>query len=160
MSNMNERAQIDRLCELFVQTVNRYNRLEKEMHAYGAKQGLHLSETHTIVDIGAHEDLNITKLARIQGVSKSAASQMVSKLVKKGFVQKEFSPETENEVVLSLTESGKKIRQEHEKQHIWLRNHLADILANHPDSTIETLIALAAEIQKLWDSLPHQPGLV
>lgn len=153
---MNEQTQIDRLCECFLQTVHQFGRLEKEMHTYGTEEKLYLSETHTIVDIGNNDDINITRLASLQGISKSAASQMVSRLVKKGFIQRELSPKTENEVVLSLTESGEKVRQWHEKQHVWLREKLTGILAGYPDDTIAQLQSLMTKIQNVWETIPEQ----
>ncbi|MDD3797441.1 MAG: MarR family transcriptional regulator, partial [Lachnospiraceae bacterium] len=112
---------LDKLCDLFNQTVNQYAEFEKETHSYGADIPFHLSDTHTIVAIGKHENINIVKLSRLQGTSRSASSQMVSKLVKKGFVKKEVSPKTDNEIVMSLTETGKEVFYSHEKQHQWLR---------------------------------------
>ncbi|HHV31666.1 MAG TPA: MarR family transcriptional regulator [Clostridiales bacterium] len=153
---MNEEAKMDQLCEHFLQTVHQFGQLEKEMHIYGTKQKLHLSETHTIVDIGNNDCINITKLAKLQGISKSAASQMVSRLVKKGFIRRELSPKTENEVVLSLTESGEKICKWHEKQHIWLRKRLSSILADYPNDTIAQLQSLMTSLQSLWETIPEQ----
>ena len=153
---MNEQANIDQLCECFLQTVHQFGQLEKEMHTYGTGQKLHLSETHTIVDVGNHDNINVTGLAKLQGISKSAVSQMVSRLVKKGFIRKEPSPKTENEVVLSLTEAGKKVWQWHEKQHVWLSEKLTDIFAEYPRDTIAQLQSLMEKMQTLWQGIPEQ----
>lgn len=83
-----ENTSIDRLCESFLQTINQYNALEKKTHTYDIDPQIYLSEIHTIVAVGAHEAINVTGLAQLQGTSKSAVSQSISKLVKKGFVEK------------------------------------------------------------------------
>ena len=153
---MNEQTDLDQLCECFLQTVHRFAQLEKEMHTYGTGQKLHLSETHTIVDVGNHDNINITGLARLQGVSRSAASQMVSRLVKKGFLRKDLSPKTENEVVLSLTKAGENVWQWHKQQHVWLREKLTAIFAEYPDDTIVQLQSLMGKMQTLWQNLPEQ----
>lgn len=153
---MDEPAKIEELCELFLQTVHQFGQLEKKAHTFGSEKKLHLSETHTIVDIGNHDRINISKLAKLQGVSRSAACQMVGRLVKKGYIRKEISLETENEVVLSLTESGEKVLWWHEMQHVWLRKKLGSILAAYPDDTIAQLQSLMTDMQNLWETIPDE----
>jgi len=152
---MNETDKIEQLCELYNQMVNQYGKLEKELHYYADGAQLHLSEVHTIVTIGKYDNINITCLAKIQGISKSAVSQMVSKLVKKGFIKKSLSPKTDNEVILCLTELGLKVFQEHEKQHQWLQEQLMNVFKKYPNVTIDVLTKLASEIQELWKNLPR-----
>lgn len=146
-------AAIDRLCEQFLQTINQYAVLEKHMHTYGLEPKLYLAEIHTIVAIGAYENINVTRLARLQGTSKSAVSQAVSKLVKKGFVEKKRSPETDNEVILLLTEKGKQAAAMHEKQHTLLREKLAAVFGAYPPETMSTLSLLATDLQRIWKEL-------
>lgn len=130
--------------------------LEKQTHTYDLEPKIYLAEIHTIAAIGAHENINITSLAKMQGTSKSAVSQTVSKLVKKGFIDKRSSPETDNEVVLLLTEKGKQVFDMHEKQHTWLRAQLAAIFQKYPQGTIDILSSLTADIQKMWEKIPEK----
>lgn len=141
---------IDQLCELFLQAINQYSVLEKQTHTYDIEPKIYLAEIHTIVAIGTHENINITDLAKLQGTSKSAVSQAISKLVKKGFIVKEVSPDTDNEVVLSLTEKGIKVTDMHEKQHTLMRKKLAAIFEKYPSETINILSSLAVDVQKMW----------
>ena len=148
---MNEPIDMDLICNVFLQTVNQYGQLEKHLHT--ADQELCLSEIHTVAAVGAQEGINITALAKKQGISKSAVSQMVSKLVKKGYIIKKPSPETENEVVLELTQKGEDVRAEHEKQHQWLQEQLSAIFEKYPPDTMDTLVRLFGDMQQLWISL-------
>lgn len=143
-----------RLCQQFLHLVNQYGEMEKAAHTYGGAVPLHLSEVHTIADIGAQSGLNISRLAEKQGVSRSAASQMISKLVKKGFVEKKISPETDNEVVLTLTAAGDAVKKQHEAQHQWLENRLAGLLSTYTPELLQALGGLAAEVEKLWEEMP------
>lgn len=147
---------LDELCELFNQVVNQYGKFEKEVHAFGVNIPLHLSDTHTIVAIGKHTNINIVNLSRLQGISRSAASQMVSKLVKRGFVKKETSPKTDNEVLLTLTETGKNIYDAHEKQHQQLKAKLADILEKYPTDTLDILMKIGTDIKTIWETAQKQ----
>ena len=153
---MSEIVSAQMLCQKFLHMVNLYGQIEKETHTYGGESPLHLSEVHTIVDIGSHSGINISNLAKEQGVSRSAASQMVSKLVKKGFVLKTLSPETDNEVVLQLTSSGEAVWLRHQAQHQWLDSRLAEILSAYPPETLLALSRLAEEVELLWQQLPSQ----
>jgi DNA-binding MarR family transcriptional regulator len=46
------------------------------------------NEAHIIQAIGENEEINITSLSKLFGVTKSATSQMISKLSKNGYVKK------------------------------------------------------------------------
>jgi len=146
--------QLDLLCDRFLQTVHQFGELEKQVHTFEDGQKLHLSETHTMVAIGSHDGINIVTLSKLQGVSRSAVTQMVGRLVKKGFVKKEVSPRTENEVVLSLTEKGKQVCRWHENQHQWLREQLAKRFAQYSGSFASQLASLMDEMQSIWNSVP------
>lgn len=152
---MIDTEKLEQLCELLNQVVNRYGKLEKEIHTNGIDIPLHLSDTHTIVAIGKNANINIAKLSRLQGISRSAVSQMVGKLVKQELVEKKISPETENEVILTLTENGKKVFHAHERQHQWLRVKLTSIFEKYPEDTIDTLMKIGVEIQNVWEILPE-----
>ena len=75
------------------------------------------TESHTIQAIGESESINVTELGVRFGVTKSAASQTVAKLSKKGFVKKTVSEHSGKELQLQLTELGRRAFQAHEKCH-------------------------------------------
>lgn len=147
---MNDTSKADYLCELFLQTVNQYLTLEKQIHTYDVTPKIYLAEIHTIIAIYEHKNINITSLAKLQKISRSATSQVVSKLVKKGFVEKNVSSETENEVVLSLTEKGVQVVDMHKKQHAILQGKLIDIFKKYPPETMDIISSLAIDIQDMW----------
>ncbi|QSZ26566.1 MarR family transcriptional regulator [Aceticella autotrophica] len=151
-----DQTSIEELCELFVHVVNQYNALDKMPYSYGIGQKLHLSEVHTIDAIGKHDNINITKLAQYLNVTKGAVSQMVRKLVNKNLVIKSISPETENEVVLSLTELGKQVYEGHQRFHKNLNKKIASLLAQQPPGTIDILATLSKELQKIWKEIEFE----
>lgn len=153
---MSDAIKIEQLCSQFNQMMHQYEMLEKQIQTYEIDTPLHLSDTHTIVAIGKHRDINIVNLAKLQGITRSAVSQMVGKLVKRGFVKKAVSPETNNEVVLSLTEKGNIVLRAHEKQHQWLRGKLAAVLEKYPEDTVDTLLKIGIEIQEIWKEVPKE----
>ena len=72
------------------------------------EEGLEITpaEGHTIQAIGEHESINVTELGAYFGVTKSAASQIIGKLSKKGFVKKAASEHNSKELRLQLTQKG------------------------------------------------------
>lgn len=78
---------------------------------------LHRAEIHAIAAIGRQNGLNLTQLAEDLGVTKGAASQMISRLIKKGLVSKTPAPETRREVVLELSERGWRGYRAHQELH-------------------------------------------
>jgi DNA-binding MarR family transcriptional regulator len=97
--------------------LNKFYRLETT--PIPLEQGVIIShkELHVLQAIGDNKNLNITGLAEYFGVTKSAASQMTSKLVKKGLVNKELSPQSAKEYLLSLTPNGWQAYGLHEDYH-------------------------------------------
>jgi DNA-binding MarR family transcriptional regulator len=108
-------------------------------------------ELHAIQAIGENERTNITDLGAYFGVTKSAASQMASKLARKGLVEKESSAHSNKELQLTLTRLGWRAFELHEKFH---GDHLAD-LVEHLDAfslaQIETTAVLLDVLEGVVD---------
>ena len=83
------------------------------------------TESHTIQAIGENGAINVTDLAAHFGVTKSAASQIVNKLSKKGYVVKRISEYSGKELRLELTPLGRRAYEAHERCH---GRHMADIV--------------------------------
>ncbi|OPJ62110.1 MarR family winged helix-turn-helix transcriptional regulator [Clostridium oryzae] len=98
--------QIDRI-------IHKYTQMEKKKRHYGANICLTFAEIHTIDSIGSNDGINITQLALLRGITKGAVSQMIYKLMDKGFVIKQVSPKSDAEIILKLTELGKKVYDAH-----------------------------------------------
>ena len=108
-------------------------------------------ELHAIQAIGENERINITELGTYFGVTKSAASQMITKLARKGFVEKESSAHNSKELQLTLTRLGRRAFELHEKFH---GEHMADLvesLGAFSLSEIETTAVLLDVIESVVD---------
>lgn len=111
---MHDYRELSRLCE---RTMHKYMQCEKKARCYGTEIPLTQAEIHTIAIVGDQPDLNVSELAKLRGITKGAASQMVYKLVEKGFLSKRVSPNSDTEVCLSLTQTGKISYDAHQKYH-------------------------------------------
>jgi len=114
---MSKADRIHELKETFLRIINKFKELEKIPIDHGTGDLLYPSEINTLEIIGKFPGINLTQIALKKGVTKSAASQIVSKLLKKELVTKRQSPEHEKIFFIELTASGKVAFDNHEKFH-------------------------------------------
>lgn len=76
-------------------------------------QELYMTEVHALNQIWQRSSTNMTQLAQLSNRTKGAVSQMVSKLQKRGLVEKRVSPANKSEVLLYLTPDGEEVCRYH-----------------------------------------------
>ena len=91
--------------------------LEKKTRKYGTDLRLHPSEIHAIEAVGKNTDSNLTKIAEYLGIRLSSASEVITKLEKKGLIRKYFIDGNKKEKFVKLTEKGQKAFEGHKKFH-------------------------------------------
>jgi len=139
------------LSQLMERIIHKYNQVEKIKRYYGSDILLSRAEIHTIVAVGDYQDINITSLAKLLGVTKGAASQMIYKLVDKGFVNKQVSPNSDTEVCLTLTEKGKIAYDKHREYHETANDTLNEMLREMPKEIEIQIEYLLEEFDKSLD---------
>jgi DNA-binding MarR family transcriptional regulator len=82
-------------------------------------------ELHVLDAVGKHAENNISDIGVHLGVTKSAASQMISKLTKKWLVEKRYASHSNKEYRLCLTKLGKEAFQLHNRVH---GEHMSDVV--------------------------------
>jgi len=112
---MDSKAQ--KLSEVFLRIMHKVIENQKKPRRYGIDDLLYPSEIHTIMVIGIHKDVHISELARFLGVTRGAVSQMMTKLEKKGLIDKKIDPQNATRTLLSLTNKGKVTYYAHEQYH-------------------------------------------
>lgn len=108
-------------------------------------------EAHIIEAVGDTPEINVTALAKRFGVTKSAASQMISRLVQKGFVDKSPAPHSNKEFILTLTELGWRGFAAHERFHGQDLARLKSRLGAFSLSQVATLSVLLEAIDDVID---------
>lgn len=91
----------------FNRLVNKQQRVNKNPVDYGTGVKMFLSEMYTLSAIAAKEGINLTELAQYQGVSRSAISQVVIKLEKKGMIVKKQKWDNKKEIILFPSNLGR-----------------------------------------------------
>jgi len=96
-------------------------------------------EAHAIESIGENRCFNVTEIANYFGFTKSAASQLISKLTRQGFVVKKQAGHSNKELQLSLTPLGWQAFEAHAKMH---GRDLKQVLETMDSVEISVLIKL------------------
>jgi len=96
-------------------------------------------EAHAIESIGENRCVNVTEVANYFGFTKSAASQLISKLTRQGFVAKKQAGHSNKELQLSLTSLGWQAFEAHAKMH---GRDLKQVLETMDSVEISVLIKL------------------
>ena len=131
--------------------IHKYMQFEKRTRCYGTETPLTQAEIHTIAIVGDTPGMNVTELAKLRGVTKGAASQMIYRLVDKGLIEKRVSPNSDTEVSLSLTESGKIAYAAHRKYHDDSGQEFLKMLSEIPEEVQEYMVQYLKEFDQYLD---------
>ena len=129
----------------------RYSRIENLPIPVDEGVEVTTAEAHTIQAIGQGKETRVLDVANCFGITKSAASQMVAKLIRKGFLDKRQSPHNNKEFFLSLTELGWKAFRAHERFHGKDMAELVNRLSGFSLSQIATISVLLEAIGSVMD---------
>nr|WP_321260713.1 MarR family transcriptional regulator [uncultured Pseudodesulfovibrio sp.] len=129
--------------------IRQHMRIEKLPIHIGESCVLRPGEVHFVQAIGRNPGINIHELGGVMGVTRSASSQMVGKLVKKGFAEKRSTPENRKEARVYLTSAGEEAFSVHEDIH---ERHFKELL-HRLDEFSDTQIATAAAVLSVFEGI-------
>lgn len=89
----------------------------KNPRDYGTGHLLFHAEVNFLDAVHTNPAANVSELAEILGVTKSAVTQISDKLCRKGLVERYFEPGNKKERYYSLTASGELARSGHKQYH-------------------------------------------
>jgi DNA-binding MarR family transcriptional regulator len=81
--------------------------LESFPRDYGTGEDLFSSDIHIVTAIADNPGINLTQLADKMNISKAAVSKFTSKMIQRGYVNKDRSGNNQKEVLFHVTEKGK-----------------------------------------------------
>ena len=131
--------------------INKHARIEELPIRTGKNVGLTAKEIHCLNAIGQQEGINIKGIGDVLGVTKSAASQMVSKLEKKGFTKKEKALDNDKEILTYLTDSGWEAFDAHKEFHERHLKTLTRQLEVFPDTQLAVAVAILSTVETIVD---------
>jgi DNA-binding MarR family transcriptional regulator len=142
---------IDSTIRQLLRVAKKYARIEALPIPVDEGKEVTTAEAHTIQAVGEGEGMRVLDIATQFGITKSAASQMVAKLIRKGFLDKKRSPSNNKEFLLSLTEPGWKAFRAHERLHGKDKADLVERLSAFSLSQVATLSVLLEALGSVMD---------
>jgi len=154
---MVNRPDVLKLSEAWIRILNKMDAMEKCPKDFGSGDLLHCSEIHTIMAIGRHKDINITQLAGFLGISKSAISQMINRLVSKDLVEKYQNPNNDKEILIRLTPRSTIAYLGHEQHHAKIYAHMQQKLGPVTGEQFLFLTKFLNAIEETADEFMQDP---
>ena len=140
------------LLESFIRINNKYNIVDKKPLDYGTGDLIYPSEIHLLNAADKKHGENITELGNSLGISKSAASQTVSKLVRKGFCRK-VKLENQKNIYLELTRKGENAVKGFKEYKSALFADMVKAFEDSSDRNVKLIEELFRQIEALMDAL-------
>lgn len=103
--------------ELFVQLFNDILEIEEQTLKSGPLKDISITEMHTIEGIGMYKERTMTEVAQDLRITVGTLTTAISKLIKKGYVERKRTDEDRRVVLIRLTKKGKLAYRLHEKFH-------------------------------------------
>ena len=132
------------------------NKSKMEVRLKGYKP----SEVHCIEYIGKNADSNVTKLAESFYITRSAASKITQKLIKKGLIKSYQKPENKKEIYFRLTDQGKAICKIHEELHKEFQERDKIIFDQITEEQFDSMLSFAEKYNRHLDSEIKKSGTI
>jgi DNA-binding MarR family transcriptional regulator len=155
MININD---IINLSQVFSNLVNKYNKMSAIAYDFGTGDCIYTSEMHTLVIIGDNIANNVNDISFEFGVTKGAVSQIVTKLRKKGLIDKNRNPDFYKEGILTLTERGRIAYEGHAKFHERMNVELFKKLQCFDKADFNKFESFMNIIEKHFDHILDEKG--
>ena len=116
------------LNDLLVQLFNDILLIEEKTLQNGPLSDLSVTEIHTIEAIGMYTDRTMTEVAQDLKITVGTLTTAITKLIKKGYVERKRTEEDRRVVLIHATKKGKLAYRLHEKFHSDMINETIGVL--------------------------------
>ena len=112
-------------------------------------KNISVNDMHIIEAIGTGEPKNMSTVAKLMSVTVGTLTIAINNLVKKGYVSRVRSEEDRREMLISLTEKGKRVHKHHMEFHDGMVKALVEGL---DEGQQEILVKSLLNLRKFFDS--------
>lgn len=141
----------DFLSELLERTYYSVIQIEEHMVKGAKSLNLSIGEIHLIEAVakGQEEGKTISELSEMQSISLPSVTLAINKLVKKGYVIKNKSPQDGRVVNVTLTKRGQKVNNVHQHFHKLMIASVTDALSQEElDAMVKGIVKLNEFLEK------------
>ncbi|MBE6059853.1 MAG: MarR family transcriptional regulator [Clostridium sulfidigenes] len=137
------------LNELLVTIFNDILEIEQTALQEGVLKDLSVTEIHTIEAIGMYHPRTMTEVANDLNITVGTLTTAITKLVKKGYVERTRGEEDRRSVMIALTRKGKLAYRVHEKFH---QDMISETIKGLKDEEEEVLIRSLEKVNSFFKS--------
>ena len=115
---------------------------------YGTGELWHSQEMHLLVAVGEVTGSNVSQLADHLSVTRSAISQAVRKLERRGVLRRYKTADNQKEVLFALTQRGETVTRAHRRFHERVETEITGELAMKNSRIAESLELVAGLLER------------
>lgn len=130
------------LNKLLVQLFNDILHIEENSLKNIDLMDLSMTEIHTIEAVGIKDAKTMGEIAHDLRITVGTLSAAITKLIKKGYVERKRTEEDRRVVLVSLTSKGENVYREHQVFH---EEMITSMLGNFSEEEEEDILAIALE---------------
>ena len=136
------------LNKLLVQLFNDILQIEKNAMNNTEFKDLSITEIHTIEAIGKEGNRTMGEIANDLRITVGNLTTAINRLIKKGYVERKRIEEDRRVVVVYLTESGKKVFDEHTLFH---KEMIDEVAKNFEDYELKVLTKALSKVSEFFE---------
>ena len=136
------------LNKLLVQLFNDILQIEKNAMNNTEFKDLSITEIHTIEAIGKEGNRTMGEIANDLRITVGTLTTAINRLIKKGYVERKRIEEDRWVVVVYLTESGKKVFDEHTLFH---KEMIDEVAKNFEDYELKVLTKALSKVSEFFE---------
>ena len=133
---------------LLVQLFNDILQIEKNAMNNTEFKDLSITEIHTIEAIGKEGNRTMGEIANDLRITVGTLTTAINRLIKKGYVERKRIEEDRRVVVVYLTESGKKVFDEHTLFH---KEMIDEVAKNFEDYELKVLTKALSKVSEFFE---------
>jgi DNA-binding MarR family transcriptional regulator len=141
----------EKIKQQLMQVINKILLKEKKRIVEFEGVSLYPSEVHLMLMIKDKINTNATEMAKQFGLTKGAVSQTIGRLEKKGMLRKTKDPQNNNELTISLTETGEKAYSECKKSEVKFMTAHDDYLSKLQEEDQQVVLAFLNYLEESLD---------
>ena len=144
------------LAKQILSIINKLIFLEKKKIFPYRNLKLFPSEIHLMLLIGDEQESNATKMAEKLGVTKGAISQTLSRLEKKGILEKTKDPSNKNELTATFTPLGEDALNKYREMRMTFHNHFVKYFSSLSESEREVVRLFLFHMEVIINDMPDR----
>lgn len=133
--------------------INRVVFLERRRRFVFEGTSLYPSEIHLMLETKGDQAVNATRMADRLGVTKGAVSQTLTRLEKKGIIEKTKDPGSRNELSVTLTPSGKRAYDRYRTMHDSVAARLQGVISGYAEHEQRLIERFLADLRRVIERL-------